>query len=103
MSHRVLPSALEECRGFFAPSRDVSFGRRLRCGTGPSRRHPPPAAIGGLSRTSTRAGRGLMERSTSPDPVAVLDEARARIRAPWAASVAGLLFAVFFTVGLILI
>ena len=44
-----------------------------------------------------------MERSTSPDPVAVLDEARARIRAPWAASIAGLLFALFFTAGLVLI
>ena len=44
-----------------------------------------------------------MERSTTPDPVAVLDEASARIRAPWAASIAGLLFALFFTAGLILI
>ena len=44
-----------------------------------------------------------MEPSTTPDPVAVIDEARARIRAPWAASIAGLLFALFFTVGLVLI
>jgi hypothetical protein len=33
----------------------------------------------------------------------VVDRARARLRAPWAASVAGLLFAAFFTGGLILI
>jgi hypothetical protein len=44
-----------------------------------------------------------MEGRADPDPVAVLDEAGARIRAPWAASIAGLLFAAFFTVGLILI
>jgi len=37
------------------------------------------------------------------DPVPALDEARARLRAPAAASIAGLLFAAFFTVGLILI
>jgi hypothetical protein len=44
-----------------------------------------------------------MERRSEPDPVAVLDEAGARIRAPWAASIAGLLFALFFTAGLVLI
>jgi hypothetical protein len=44
-----------------------------------------------------------MDGGTPPDPIAALDEASARIRAPWAASIAGLLFAAFFTVGLILI
>src|SRR6476660_1072251 len=44
-----------------------------------------------------------MEGRSEPDPVAVLDEAGARIRAPWAASIAGLLFALFFTAGLVLI
>src|SRR4051812_19099075 len=44
-----------------------------------------------------------MDGRASPDPNIALNEARARIRAPWAASVAGLLFAAFFTLGLILI
>jgi len=39
----------------------------------------------------------------APDPAQVVAEARVRLRAPWAASIAGLLFAAFFTIGLVLI
>jgi uncharacterized membrane protein len=39
----------------------------------------------------------------APDPAPAIAEARVRLRAPWAASIAGLLFAVFFSVGLVLI
>jgi hypothetical protein len=46
-----------------------------------------------------------MDRSPVPgrDRAAALDEATAQVRAPWAASIAGLLFAAFFTTGLLLI
>ena len=38
-----------------------------------------------------------------PHATAALDQATAQVRAPWAASIAGLLFAAFFTTGLLLL
>jgi hypothetical protein len=49
---------------------------------------------------------GLGSTASPPSPPAlptVIDEARRQLRAPWAASIAGLLFAVLFTLGLVLI
>ena len=47
---------------------------------------------------SHRAGRDPQEASAP-----IVDEARQQLRAPWAASVAGLLFAGFFTAALVLV
>ena len=56
---------------------------------GPAAPHPEASAI---------------ETSVAGPPVVVaLEEARDQLRAPWAASIAGLLFAAFFTIGLLLI
>ena len=47
-------------------------------------------------------GQGGQPRDARADPV-VLEEARRRIRAPWAAGIAGLLFAVLYTLALVLL
>jgi len=56
---------------------------------------------------SETGGRGAPAPAGSPAPEAavetVLDEAGRQIRAPWAASIAGLLFAVLFTAALLLL
>jgi hypothetical protein len=60
------------------------------------------AAAPGL-RSSEAPGTGPEPSATLEAPSQLIDEAGRQLRAPWAAAVAGLLFALFFTVGLILL
>jgi hypothetical protein len=75
--------------------------------SGSSRSAPPG---GGAEPGSTRAASGGVEPSSTSEAaepetaaVAVLDQAGRQLRAPWAASTAGLLFSVLFTAAMVLL
>src|SRR3954447_25681903 len=63
----------------------------------------PCTGAAGPSRNAQRDLIESLEGDDAPAIVSAVDEAGRQLRAPWAASVAGILFSILFTVGLVLL